>query len=81
MRSRPVTPRARRTAIIAASVPEETSRTMSTLGTASTIRCGEFHLGLGGRAERRAARRRLDGGVDDLGAQACPNSSAPHDCT
>ena len=33
-----MTPRARRTADIAASVPEDTSRTDSTLGTASTMR-------------------------------------------
>src|SRR5436189_200812 len=34
---RPVTPRARRRALMAASVPEDTSRTISTPGTASTM--------------------------------------------
>jgi hypothetical protein len=37
MSSRPVTSRARRTALIAASVPELTRRTFSIDGTASTI--------------------------------------------
>ena len=37
MRSRRVAARARRIAVIAASVPDETSRTCSTDGTASTI--------------------------------------------
>ena len=36
IRSRPVAPRARRSALIDASVPEETRRTFSTEGTAST---------------------------------------------
>ena len=37
MASRPVTPRASRIALIDASVPEETSRTISMLGTARPI--------------------------------------------
>jgi hypothetical protein len=34
---RPVAPRARRTAVIAASVPDDTRRTFSTVATRSTI--------------------------------------------
>ena len=37
MRSRPVKPRARRTAVLVASVPEFISRTRSQLGTLATI--------------------------------------------
>ena len=42
IRSRPVTPRARRTAVLVASVPEFISRTCSQLGTRSTIASASF---------------------------------------
>ena len=42
MRSRPVTPRARRTAVLVASVPEFISRTRSQLGTRSLIASASF---------------------------------------
>ncbi len=53
MRSRPVTPRARRIAVLVASVPEFISRTRSQLGTRSRDRLGQLHL-----ARRRGAVRR-----------------------
>ena len=47
--------RASRTALIDASVPDETSRTISTAGTASTISAASSTSRLGRRPERRAA--------------------------
>ena len=58
MRSRPVKPRARRTAVLVASVPEFISRTCSQLGTRSRDRLGELHLA----RRRRAVRRAVGGG-------------------
>ena len=58
MRSRPVKPRARRIALMVASVPELTSRTISIEGTASDDRLRQFDLALGGRAEAGAAGER-----------------------
>ena len=67
IRSRRVKPRASRIALIAASVPEETSRTFSTDGHGVDDLGRELDLGLGRRAEGRAARGRGDDGLDRLG--------------
>ena len=59
MRSRPVTARASRTAVIAASVPDETRRTISHPGIAVADAFGQNHLGLGRCPVGRAPRRRV----------------------
>ena len=58
MRSRPVNPRASRTAVLVASVPEFISRTCSQLATRAEIVLGELHL----PRRRRAVRRAVGGG-------------------
>ncbi len=60
-----VTPRARRTALINASVPEETSRTCSSPGTRARHRFGEQHFARGRRAEGRALADRFSSARDD----------------
>ena len=76
MRSRWVKPRARRTALLAASVPEDVSRTFSTEGTASTISSARRPRL---RWERRTSsrRRRLLDGLDDLGIGVPEDERAP----
>ncbi len=52
--SRPVKPRATRSALMVASVPEFTRRTISMEGTHSRMSLGQFDFALGGRAEAGA---------------------------
>ena len=70
-------PRARRIALIAASVPLETSRTISTDGIAARDPFGELDLELGGRAERGPARRSLPGRLHDLAPRVTEEQRAP----
>ena len=73
-------PRARRIALIVASVPELTSRTISTLGTASTIRPASStsaSVGIPNDVPRPAASV----AAATISGHAWPKSSAPHDCT
>ena len=51
VRSRPVNPRASRSALMVASVPEFTRRTISIDGTILRDQLGQFDFALGGRAE------------------------------
>ena len=68
---RPVYPRARRMALIVASVPELTSRTFSTEGTASMISSASSVSGQGrGAVARAAADGGLQGGDDRRMAMA-----------
>src|SRR5262245_15707570 len=77
MYSRPVTARARRSADITASVPVDTNRTRSAIGTAAEIqraRCVSSTHGAPNtvpRATRRATRRAMRG-------SPCPTICAPH---
>src|SRR2546423_10522195 len=80
MRSRDVNARARRTALIAASVPDETSRTFSTDGTASTISAASStsdSVGAPKLVPRSAASRT----ASTVSGSAWPNTSGPHDMT
>ena len=80
MRSRPVAARARRTALIAASVPEETSRTCSIDGTADDDLRRQLDLRLGRRAERRPVGGSLDDRGNRLGIRVPEDQRAPrHD--
>ena len=65
--SRPVTPRATRTADIAASVPDETNRTFSIEGTACGHDLGDLDLAHRRRAEARAEVEGLDDRRADAG--------------
>ena len=79
-RSRRVKPRARRTRAIAASVPDETSRTFSTDGTASTISAASstsLSVGAPKLVPSSAASRT----ASTVSGSACPKISGPHDCT
>ena len=66
MRSRFVKPRASRSALIAASVPDETSRTFSIDGTASAISAASSTSASVVAPKRRAAQRRLAHRLDRL---------------
>ncbi len=73
-------PRASRTADIAASVPDETSRTRSTDGTASTISAASStsrSVGAPKLVPSSAASRT----ASTVSGSACPKISGPHDCT
>ena len=73
-------PRARRIALIAASVPLDTSRTISTEGIAATIRSASStssSVGAPNVVPRAAAAR----AASTISGRAWPNRSAPHDCT
>ena len=75
-----MTPRASRIADIAASVPEDTRRTDSTLGTASTMRVASStspSVGIPNEVPRDAA----SAAAATIAGWAWPNSSAPQDCT
>ena len=84
--SRPVTARARRIALIVASVPDEVIRTISTDGIRRDHLGGQLDLALGGRAEagapggRLACTRRDDLGVRRDRGSADPRSR-PSRCT
>ena len=80
MRSRFVNARASRSALIAASVPDDTSRTRSTEGTASTISAASStsaSVGAPKLVPRSAASRT----ASTVPASACPKISGPHDMT
>ena len=80
MRSRFVKPRASRIALIAASVPDETSRTFSIDGTASTISAASStsaSVGAPNVVPRSAASRT----ASTVSGSAWPNSSGPHERT
>ena len=75
--ARPVAPRASRTAVIAASVPDDTSRTFSTDGTRVGDRLGELDLARGRRAERRAVGRGALHRLDDRRVRVAEDRRAP----
>ena len=75
-----MTPRARRTALIAASVPLETRRTISTLGIASTIRSASSTSSSVG-APNDVPRAAAAVAASTISGHAWPKSIAPHDCT
>ncbi len=75
--SRPVTARARRTAPIAASVPELVSRSISTDGMRSTTVLRQLDLGRGRRPVAGAARRGLVDGRDHIGVGVAEDKRAP----
>ena len=80
IRSRFVKPRASRIALIAASVPDETRRTFSTDGTASTISAASStsaSVGAPKLVPRSAASRT----ASTVSGSACPKSSGPHEST
>ncbi len=80
MRSRLAKPRASRSALITASVPEETRRTFSTEGTASTISAASStsaSVGAPKLVPRSAASRT----ASTVSGSACPKSSGPHEST
>ena len=80
IRSRLVNPRATRIALIAASVPDETSRTSSIDGNASTISSANStsrSVGAPKLVPSSAASRT----ASTVSGSACPKSSAPHDIT
>ncbi len=73
-------PRASRSALIAASVPEETRRTFSIDGTASTISAASStsaSVGAPKVVPSSAAART----TSTVSGSACPNSSGPHEST
>ena len=75
-----MTPRARRTAVIAASVPDETRRTFSTDGTAAAIAsASSTSRVVGAPYDVPSAAARCTASTT-LGC-ACPRIDAPHDCT
>jgi hypothetical protein len=79
-RSRRVAPRASRIALIAASVPEETRRTISTDGTASTSSAASStsrSVGAPKLVPSSAASRT----ASTVSGSACPKMSGPHDMT
>ena len=79
-RLRPVNPRASLTALIAASVPEETRRTSSMEGTASTISSASSTSRSVGGAERGPFGRRRLYRRDDLGVCVAEDERPPgHD--
>jgi len=80
MRSRDVNARASRTVLIAASVPEETSRTFSTDGTASTISAASSTSASVG-APKLVPRSVASTTAAIVSRSAWPNSSGPHDMT
>jgi len=76
MRSRPVNPRARRTAALVASVPEFISRTRSTLRTRSTMASASFiSRGVGAPNDVPSAAAALTAAV--TAGWACPRMTAP----
>ncbi len=80
MRSRFVNARASRSALIAASVPDETRRTRSTDGNASTISAASStsaSVGAPKLVPRNAAART----ASTVSGSAWPKSSGPHDST
>ena len=80
MRSRPVAPRASRIALIVASVPDETSRTISTPGTSATTRSASAisaSVGAPKLVPRAAAARTASSTI----GCACPTRMAPQDAT
>ena len=74
---RPVTPRATRTADIAASVPDETNRTFSIDGTAATTALGDLDLAHRRCAEARSQLQRLDDRRVDPGMGMAQDHRAP----
>ena len=79
-RSRLVAPRARRIALIAASVPDETRRTISTDGTASTISAASSTSASVG-APNDVPRPAASTTADSVSGSAWPKISGPHDIT
>ncbi len=80
IRSRPVAARASRSALIVASVPEETSRTISIDGTASQISSASS---TSARVETPKVVPSSAAAVTarTVSGSACPKSSGPHDMT
>ena len=76
IRSRRVNPRASRIALIAASVPEETRRTISTDGTASTISAASSTSPSVG-APKVVPRWAASAIAASVSSSACPKSSGP----
>ena len=76
IRSRRVNPRASRIALIAASVPDETSRTISTDGTASTISAASSTSPSVG-APKVVPRCAASAIAASVSSSACPKISGP----
>ena len=76
-----MTARARRTALIAASVPEETKRTFSIDGTRRDDALGELHLGAAGRAVGGARGGAPCGSPRATAFGMCPKRCGPYDMT
>jgi len=77
---RPVAPRASRTAVMAASVPDETRRTFSTDGTRAQIAsASSTSRAVGTPYDVPSAAARWTASTT-FGC-ACPRIDAPHDCT
>ena len=77
MVSRPVNPRARRMALMVASVPELTKRTSSIDGMSSVTRRASSRLELGGRAEATSRPRRRVDRRDDLRVRVAEDHRPP----
>ncbi len=75
-----MTPRASRIALIVASVPDETRRTMSMPGTAATIRSASSTSPAVG-APNDVPRAAAAVAAWTISGRACPKSNAPHDWT
>ena len=78
--SRPVKPRARRTALITASVPELTRRTFSTDGTAATI-FSASRTSASVLAPNDVPRAAASVTACTMRGGACPKISGPQDMT
>ncbi len=69
--------RARRTALIVASVPELTNLTFSQDGSAVRMRDGKFHFKFRGHAVARAASSLIGDGLHDFRMRVTQNQRAP----
>ena len=79
--ARPVKPRASRTALMVASVPEFTNRTRSTGATRSDDLGGQLGLGRGRRAERQPVAQRPVATASTTAGCAWPRIIGPHEQT
>jgi hypothetical protein len=80
MTSRPVKARATRTALIVASVPLDTNRSISTCGIRSTISSPSWTSSSVG-IPKLVPRRIVATSASSTGVGACPRTIAPHDST
>ena len=80
MRSRLVNPRASRSALIAASVPDETRRTCSIDGTASAISAASS-TSASVETPKVVPRRAASRTASTVSGSACPKIKGPHEST